>query len=173
MHALSRRYYQESLVERERQQVRDEALRSERGQSTTASSPGASSLVALSDVAIGTPAVGDVLKWDSGTGTWTNQPDATGAAGSGIVRVVASIAVNTAAAAAAATDYVYVATAALVLTLPTAVGNTNRYTAKAEGGAITLASTGAQTFDGTASPITIPLGVSLDLVSNGANWDIC
>lgn len=97
-----------------------------------------------------------------------------GGGGSGIVRAVASIAVNTAAGAVALTDYVYTATVAgVTLTLPTAVGNSNVYTYKnGSAGNVNLAATGAETFDGTASPIVLIPNQSLDLISDGANWRI-
>jgi hypothetical protein len=50
----------------------------------------------------------------------------------GITRSVNIISSNTNAGAAAATDYVYLVSGTTTLTLPTAVGNTNRYMSAAE-----------------------------------------
>lgn len=95
-------------------------------------------------------------------------------AASALVKSVASVAISTAAGSTAKTDYVYIATAAgITITLPTAVGNTNRYTVKnISAGTISVASTSAQTFDGSASPITLVANQSLDFISDNANWDI-
>jgi len=61
----------------------------------------------------------------NGTGAYS-----TPAGGSGITRIVASIATGTTAGATASTDYVFFVTGTTTLTLPTAVGNTNKYTVK-------------------------------------------
>lgn len=92
----------------------------------------------------------------------------------GVSRVTANISANTAAAAAANTDYIYNATVAgITLTLLTAVGNVTKYTYKnSAAAAVSLASTSAQTFDGTATPISVGPGQSLDIFSDGANWII-
>jgi len=59
------------------------------------------------------------------------------------------------------------------VTMPTAVGNTARYTIKNVGvGTVTINTTGGETIDGS---LTAPLPVqytSLDLVSDGTNWNI-
>jgi hypothetical protein len=84
------------------------------------------------------------------------------------------VSTNTAAGSAASTDYVYLVSGTTTITLPTAVGNTNRYTIKNSGtGVVSIATTSSQTIDGSASPITINVqNVSLDLISNGTNWNI-
>lgn len=85
-------------------------------------------------------------------------------------RAVSSVAVNTTAAAASGTDYVYFVSGTTTLTLPTAVGNTNRYTVKNTGAAtVTVACTGAETINGSAT-LTLAGNVSADLISDGANW---
>lgn len=92
--------------------------------------------------------------------------------GSGITRSVNSISANTTAGAVALKDYVYICTGSTgyTLTLPTAVGNTNRYTVKNGSTANqTLATTSAQTVDGSASATLTP-NTSLDLISDGTNW---
>ena len=92
--------------------------------------------------------------------------------GTGIVRSVASVSAATTAGATADTDYVYFVSGTTTITLPTAVSNTNRYTVKNTGSAVvTIATTSAQTIDG-ASTQTLAVSESLDLVSDGANWNI-
>jgi len=89
-------------------------------------------------------------------------------------RSVNVVSLNTAAGSAASTDYVYLVSGTTTITLPTAVGNTNRYTIKRSGtGVVSIATTSSQTIDGSSSPITINVQyVSIDLISNGANWEI-
>ena len=84
------------------------------------------------------------------------------------------VSTNTAAGSAASTDYVYLVSGTTTITLPTAVGNTNRYTIKRSGtGVVSIATTSGQTIDDSASPITINTQyVSLDLISDGTNWEI-
>ena len=86
-------------------------------------------------------------------------------------RQVANIAVNTTAGATTNTDYVYFCTATLTLTLPTAVGNTNRYTVKCVAGTLTIDGAGAETIDGTAT-ISVAVEDSVDLISNGTEWKV-
>jgi hypothetical protein len=95
-------------------------------------------------------------------------------AGSGITRSIQSIAVNTAAGSTAATDYVYLVSGPTTLTLPTAVGNTNKYEIKRTGvNTVSIATTGGQTIDSSASPITINVQyASISVISDGANWFI-
>lgn len=94
--------------------------------------------------------------------------------GSGITRSINSIAVNTAADATASTDFVYICTAALTLTLPTCVGNTNLYTIKNTSNAIiTIATTGGNTIDGQTSIQLSTQYTAVDLSSDGvSNWNI-
>ena len=84
------------------------------------------------------------------------------------------VSTNTAAGSAASTDYVYLVSGTTTITLPTAVGNTNRYTIKNSGtGVVSIATTSSQTIDGSSSPITINVQyVSIDLISNGTDWEI-
>ena len=91
--------------------------------------------------------------------------------GSGITRSVSSIAGNTTAGSTASTDYVYFTTATLTLTLPTAVGNTNRYTVKCVAGVLTIDGAGAETIDGTAT-ISVQIEDSVDLISNGTEFKV-
>jgi hypothetical protein len=86
-------------------------------------------------------------------------------------RVVVPVGANTTLAARARTDYIYICTAAPVtVTLPTAVGNTNRYTIKATAvGTVTVSTTSSQTIDGGASA-SLTQYQNRDLISDGANW---
>jgi hypothetical protein len=88
-------------------------------------------------------------------------------------RSISIISTGTAVSGTANTDFVYLCSAALTATMPTAVGNTNRYTIKRTGaGAVTIATSLSQSIDGAP---TFSLGVqyqSVDLVSDGANWSV-
>lgn len=92
---------------------------------------------------------------------------------SGIVRSVNTISTPTTAGATAATDYVYLVSGTTTLTLPTAVGNTNKYTVTNTGAStVTVATTSAQTIIGS-STVTLPIThMSLDFISDGSNWVI-
>lgn len=133
------------------------------GVSSINSLSGAITLAAGTNVTI-TPS-GNTLTISSAGGT--------GGGGGGIVRVVASTSANTTAGATALTDYVYFVSSSPTITMPTAVGNSNRYTIKNVGvGTVTIGTTSAQTIDGS-STITLPVRyTSVELVSNNANWDI-
>lgn len=97
----------------------------------------------------------------------------TGGEGGGTSRNIASISTNTNAGAAATTDYVYLCSAALTLTLPTAVGNTNLYTVKRTGsGTVTIATTSAQTIDGGSTAVLSSQYESVSVVSDDSNWNI-
>ena len=92
--------------------------------------------------------------------------------GSAIGRSIAQVTAAMAAGATASTDYVYYwsGSTAYTLTMPTAVGNTNRYTIKnASTISQPVATTSGQTIEGGVS-ITISAGNSVDLISNGTNW---
>jgi hypothetical protein len=110
---------------------------------------------------------GQVLTVASGIPSWATPSGG----GSGITRNVSSISSPTTAGAAAATDYVYYVSGTTTLTLPTAVGNTNRYSVTNTGvNTVTVATTSAQTINGS-STATLPIAnMSLDFVSNGTNW---
>jgi len=97
----------------------------------------------------------------------------TGSGGGGITRSVNNISTTTTAGATASTDYVYLVSGTTTLTMPTAVGNTNRYTIKNVGtNTITINTTSSQTIDGSTS-ITIAVRyTTLDLISDGTNWNI-
>jgi hypothetical protein len=92
---------------------------------------------------------------------------------SGFSRSVSEVSTNTSAGATASTDYVYLASNTITITLPTAVGNSNRYTIKNVGaGVITIATTSGQTIDGAANAQIHFTNNSVDLISTGSNWKI-
>jgi hypothetical protein len=93
-----------------------------------------------------------------------------GGGGSGITRSVFSISTPATAGATALTDYVYFVTNT-TLTLPTAVGNTNRYTVKCVSGTCVVDGAGTETIDGTAT-ITFNAQSSVDLMSDGTNFNV-
>jgi len=111
---------------------------------------------------------GKFLKTVNGRLVW-----ASAGSGSGVTRSVLSVAVNTTAAAVAETDYVYLCSSTITITLPTAVGNVNLYTIKNVGnGTITIAFNGAQTGDGSTT-MSLPVRyTSVDLISDGTNWNV-
>jgi hypothetical protein len=97
----------------------------------------------------------------------------TAGGGGGITRSVNNISTNITAGAAALTDYVYFISGTTTLTLPTAVGNTNRYTLKNVGiNTITINTTSSQTIDGSASVSISVTETSIDVVSDGTNWNV-
>lgn len=93
--------------------------------------------------------------------------------GSGINRVVQTKITDFTAGSSSLTDYVYKCTSALTATLPTAVGNKNKYSiTNLSEGTITLETTSSQTINGSLTA-TMPIAyMSLDLISDGANWQI-
>lgn len=92
--------------------------------------------------------------------------------GSGINRSVVVTSGSFTAGAAALTDYVYLIAGAHNPTMPTAVGNTNRYTFKNNhSAAITIDTTSSQTIDGVTTLVLEPEH-SVDLISTNANWSI-
>jgi hypothetical protein len=93
-----------------------------------------------------------------------------GSGGSGITRSVSSISTPTTAGSSPATDYVIFVTNT-TLTLPTAVGNTNRYTVKCVSGTCVVDGNASETIDGTAT-ITFNAQSSVDLISDGTNFNV-
>lgn len=92
--------------------------------------------------------------------------------GSGITRTVTSISTPTTAGSTASVDYVYFISAGTTLTLPTAVGNKNRYSVKnVDSSDATIAFTGGETADGSAT-ITLRQYVAVDLISDNSNWNV-
>ena len=101
-----------------------------------------------------------------------NIPNYAGGGGSaGITRSVVVTSGNVTAGATTLVDYVYIISAAHTVTLPTAVGNTNRYTLKnRHTSSVALAFTSGQTADGGG--ITLAPNASVDLISDNTNWVI-
>lgn len=90
-----------------------------------------------------------------------------------IERVITTISANTVASAASNTDYVYLTSGVTTVTLPTAVGNTNRYTIKNVGvNTVTVNTTLGQTIDGSSTITLAVTNTSLDFISNGTNWNV-
>lgn len=93
--------------------------------------------------------------------------------GTGIVREINSVAVPTVMGNTAGTDYVYLVSGTTTMTLPTAVGNENLYTVKNVGnGVITIDTTGGQTIDNEATISMATRYTSVDIISDGSNWNI-
>lgn len=93
--------------------------------------------------------------------------------GGGTIRSINSISGNTTAGSTAGTDYVYLCSGTLILTLPTAVANTNQYTVKNVGtGVVTINTTSSQTIDGALTQVMPVQFTSIDAISDTANWNI-
>ena len=88
-----------------------------------------------------------------------------------ISRSINTIAAPVTAGGVSNTDYVYYVSGTTTLTLPTAVSNTNRYSVTNTGSNIvSVATTSAQTINGSTAA-TLPIAnMSLDFISNGTNW---
>lgn len=93
--------------------------------------------------------------------------------GSGITRTVTVTSGSFTAGSSASTDYVYLIAGAHAVALPTAVGNSNRYTFKNNhSAAITITPAGAETVEGSAT-IQVAPEDSVDLISNNtSNWNV-
>lgn len=112
---------------------------------------------------------GKYLTTDGGTLSWATVVGG----GSGITRSISSVAINTNAGATAAVDYVYLVSGTTTLTLPTAVGNANRYTVKNVGvGTVTVGTTSSQTIDGSLTASLPVQYTSIDIVSDNSNWNV-
>ena len=90
-----------------------------------------------------------------------------------IQRSILSVSTPTTAGSTAGTDYIYLVSGTTTITLPTAVGNSNRYTIKRTGtGVVTINTTSAQTIDGSASASLNVRYQSIDVISDGSNWNV-
>lgn len=88
----------------------------------------------------------------------------------GIARSVSTISTSANLGATALTDYVAFIASGGTPTLPTAVGNTNRYTIKnIDTSSHSVLTTSGQTIDGS-SFIVLAANTSVDLISDGTNW---
>lgn len=90
----------------------------------------------------------------------------------GINRTITSVSTPTTAGSTALIDYVYLVSGTTTVTLPTAVSNTNLYVIKNISGTTTIATTSAQTIDGSSSATLSVQFTSLSLISDGSNWNI-
>lgn len=97
---------------------------------------------------------------------WADLPSA-----SAINRTIITTSGAVSAGAATRTDYVYIITGNHVVTMPTAVGNTNRYTIKnRHSSSVALAFNGSENADGGG--VTLGVNDAIELISNGTNWVI-
>lgn len=95
------------------------------------------------------------------------------ATGGGTSRSISTVSVSSVVAATAATDIVIIANQGILLTLPTAVGNTNLYTIKnTSTSSIMILADGSETIDGSANIILPVQYTSVDLISDNANFQI-
>ena len=98
---------------------------------------------------------------------------ATSSVAGGTNRSISTVSVSSTLAAVASTDYVVIAGDGIKLTMPTAVSNTNLYTIKNKAASsVLVAADGAETIDGDANIILATQYVSVDLISDNANWHI-
>ena len=106
----------------------------------------------------------------------TNFTDITIAAtggGGGITRQINNVSTPTVMDGTPGIDQVYLVSGTTTVTLPTAVGNENLYTVKNVGlGTVTVNTTGAETVDNDATVIMPVRYTSVDLISDGSNWNI-
>lgn len=79
---------------------------------------------------------------------------------------------NVTAGSVIGTDYIFLCTGTCTITLPTAVNNFNKYTVKNASGSDTINTTSLQTIDGSTSIQLLVQNQSVDLISNGSNWQI-
>ncbi len=101
------------------------------------------------------------------------QKQSTTAASVMLARVITVTSSPLTAGAVANTDYVYLVSGTTTITLPTAVANINMYTVKRTGtNTVTVATTSAQTIDGSSTVSLTVQNQSLDFISNGSNWCI-
>lgn len=121
----------------------------------------------------GTIAIADLSATGTPTATTFHRGDNTWSTPLGISRTILSISTATTAGVTASTDYTYLVSGTTTLTLPTAVGNTNRYSIKNVGAAtVTIATTSSQTIDGSTTASVPVQYTTLDIVSDGTNWNI-
>lgn len=105
--------------------------------------------------------------------TFTSSGGGGGSVG-GTVRSINNINTSQTAGNTSGTDYVYICSAGINLTLPTALVNTNQYTIKNISNSSVLVTTdGADTIDSDANIIMPIKYTSVDLISDqSANWNI-
>lgn len=120
----------------------------------------------LHNVSAYNPTNGNTIIWNSTTSLWEAVPVPA------ITRTIISTTGSTTAGNAYKTDYVYLVNGSHTITLPTAVGNTSRYTFKnGHTVNVTIDTSLSQTIDGTTF-IQIAPDESVDIISNNTNWRI-
>ena len=96
-----------------------------------------------------------------------------GPGGSGIVRSINAVSTSQTMGNTSSTDYVYVASAGINLNLPDATASQNLYTVKNTSSSSVLVSpVSAQTVDGQSNIILATQYTSVDLISDGSNWQL-
>lgn len=91
----------------------------------------------------------------------------------GTTRSINNISTSQGAGNTSLTDYVYICTAGVNLTLPTASGNTNLYTVKnTSTSSVLVTTTGGETIDNDPTVIMPIRYTSVDLISDGTNWQV-
>lgn len=84
-----------------------------------------------------------------------------------------NISTNTSAGNISGTDYYYLCDGDITLTLPTAVGNTNKYTVKNIGTGVIIITTVLSQLIDSWNQVTISFqNNSLDIISDGTNYRI-
>lgn len=91
----------------------------------------------------------------------------------GTTRSINTISTSQTAGNTSLTDYVYICSAGINLTLPDAVGNSNLYTVKNTSTSSVLVSTTVSETIDTSTTLILPVQyTSVDLISDGSNWEI-
>ena len=138
----------------------------------SAASAGVTGIVAGSGISISGP-TGNVTITNVGVLSVNGQTGAVTISGSGISRFISSISTDTTAGSTSSTDYVYIATAGLTLTMPTAVSNTNLYTVKTTTSSVVkILTTSSQTIDGATAYDLNKQYQAIGLLSDGSDWSI-
>ena len=97
----------------------------------------------------------------------------TSSGGAGTSRSISTVAVSSVVSDTAATDHVIIASQGVLLTMPTAVSNTNLYTIKnTAASSVMVKADGSETIDGDANIILGSRYTAVDLISDNANWHI-
>ncbi len=91
----------------------------------------------------------------------------------GTVRSINNVSTSQTMGDTAGTDYVYIASAGINLTLPTAALNTNLYTVKnTSTSSVLVSTTGGETIDTSSNAILSVQYTAIDLISDGTNFNI-